>query len=53
MPSKDVRRYSSVKVPCPAWCRFQLHKAVTECPHIRFYAAAPIVSSGGQRLGAL
>ena len=34
-------------------CRFLAHKAVTGLPHIRFYAAAPIVSSSGQRLGAL
>ncbi len=34
-------------------CRFEGHKAVTEPPYLRFYAAAPIVASTGQRLGAL
>lgn len=39
----------------PPWhcCRFRDNYTVTAPPHIRFYCAAPLVSSNGERLGTL
>jgi signal transduction histidine kinase len=33
--------------------RFATNPAVLDDPHVRFYAGAPLVSAGGQRLGSL
>jgi hypothetical protein len=33
--------------------RFKNYPVVTGWPHVRFYAAAPLVAPGGQRLGTL
>lgn len=33
--------------------RFKDYPVVTGWPYVRFYAAAPLVNSGGQRLGTL
>lgn len=33
--------------------RFRANPAVTDAPHVRFYAGAPLVSSNGKRLGSL
>ena len=39
----------------PPWhrCRFRDNYTVTAPPYIRFYCAAPLVSSNGERLGTL